>query len=303
MSGIGYDSPRVRREDVIVFEGFALDDIDVGSLSIRVRHGGDGPPLLMLHGHPRTHTTWWRVAPVLAERHRVVCPDLVGYGRSSKPPTEADPPFSSKRSMAAAMFQLMAELGHERFAVVGHDRGSYVAFRMALDRPEPIDRLVLIDCVPIGDALRRADARFASRWWHWFFLGQRDVPAERVINLDPIAWYGGDPASMGAENYADYRSAITDPETVRAMCDDYRSGLTVDRDHDDEDRRRGTRVTRPTLVLWSSRDDLFDLYGDQRSVWESWTTDLSVGAIDSGHHVAEQAPGALVDAIESFLAA
>src|SRR3712207_1431677 len=172
-----------------MFKGFALDRIDVGEAVLRVRHGGDGPPVLLLHGHPRTHTTWHRVAPLLAADHTVVCPDLRGYGQSSKPSTTPDHAPYSKRAMAGDCLALMRALGYERFAVVGHDRGAYVAFRLAMDQPAAVTRLVVMDAVPIGEALARCDATFAVRWWHWFFLGQTAKPAELVINADPDAWY------------------------------------------------------------------------------------------------------------------
>jgi haloacetate dehalogenase len=284
-----------------MFDGFTLQKVDVGGATLRVRHGGSGAPIVLLHGHPRTHTTWWRVAPELAETHTVVCPDLRGYGQSSKPESDAEHTPYSKRAMAADIVALMGELGHERFSVVGHDRGSYVALRLALDHPRVVDRLVLLDCVPIGEALARADARFASQWWHWFFLGQTEKPAERLINADPLGWYRGQADAMGRENYEDYLKAIRDPQTVHAMCEDYRAGLTVDRAADDADRVAGVKVQSPTLVLWSERDDLFELYGDQLSLWREWASDVTVGSIDSGHHVAEEAPEELVRRILEFL--
>ncbi len=169
-----------------MFEGFVLEHIDVGETVLRVRHGGSGAPVLLLHGHPRTHTTWHRVAPPLASDHTVVCPDLRGYGESAKPPTTADHEPYSKRAMARDCVALMRKLGHERFAVVGHDRGSYVATRLALDAPDAVTRLVVLDSIPIVEALERADARFATAWWHWFFFAQPHKP-ERAIGADPGA--------------------------------------------------------------------------------------------------------------------
>jgi haloacetate dehalogenase len=231
-----------------------------------------------------------------------VCPDLRGYGQSSKPPTTPDHSPYSKRAMAGDIHTLMHRLGHERYAVVGHDRGSYVATRLALDTPHAVTRLVVLDSVPIGEALARADARFATAWWHWFFFAQPDIP-ERAILADPDAWYGGDPARMGAENYADYQRAIHDPATVRAMLEDYRAGLGVDRAADDADRATGHQITCPTLVLWSTRDDMAQLYGDVLAVWRNWATDLQGRAIDSGHHVAEDAPGQLAAELIAFFGA
>jgi haloacetate dehalogenase len=288
-------------EDRAMFDGFALDHVDVGEAVLRVRHGGSGPPVLLLHGHPRTHATWHRVAPLLAGEHTVVCPDLRGYGRSSKPPTTPDHEPYSKRAMARDCLALMRRLGHERFAVVGHDRGGYVAFRLALDHPAAVRRLVVLDDVPIGEALARCDARFAASWWHWFFLGQTAKPAERVIGVDPDAWYGGDPEQMGAEAFADYRRAIHDPATVHAMCEDYRAGLGLDRAHDDADRRAGRRLACPLLVLWAARDDLEELYGDVLGVWRNWADDLRGHGLDCGHHLSEEAPEELAAELRGFL--
>ena len=261
--------------------------------------------VVLLHGHPRTHTTWYDVAPRLATRHTVVCPDLRGYGGSGKPDVGADDAAYTKRAMAADVVALMRELGHERFAVVGHDRGSYVAFRAALDHPAAVTRLAVLDSVPIVEALERCDARFAAAWWHWFFLGQRAKPAERVINADPEAWYAVDTTNtaerLGADNHADFLAAIRDPATVLAMCEDYRAGLSHDQHHDAADRVAGRRVGCPTLVLWSTRDDMVDLYGDPLAVWGTWAEDLRGHAVDSGHHMAEQAPAELAAALATFL--
>ena len=286
-----------------MFEGFSLERVDVGEAVLRVRHGGSGPPVLLLHGHPRTHATWHAVAPVLARSHTVVCPDLRGYGESSKPPTDAGHAPYAKRAMAADCLALMATLGHERFAVAGHDRGAYVALRTALDHPAAVTALAVLDAVPIGEALARCDARFAARWWHWFFYGQTAKRAERVISADPDAWYGARPEQMGEEAYADYRRAIHDPATVLAMMEDYRAGLGPDRDHDDADRRAGRRVACPTLVLWATGDDLGDLYGDVLAVWRPWAADLRGHPFPSGHHMAEEAPDALAAELLAFLAA
>ena len=285
-----------------MFEGFALDFVDVGEATLRVRHGGSGLPVLLLHGHPRTHATWNRVAPLLAPRHTVVCPDLRGYGESSKPPTTEDHEPYSKRAMAGDMVALMRTLGHARFAVAGHDRGAYVAYRLALDHPGCVERLVVMDALPLWERLARADARFARRWWHWFFYGQTDKPAERVISADPDAWYGGTAEHMGEEAFADFRRAIHDPATVHAMMEDYRAGLGIDREHDEEDRRAGRRIACPTLVLWATGDDMEELYGEPLPIWEPWTSELEGGRIESGHHMAEEAPEALAAALLVFLA-
>ena len=285
-----------------IFQGFALDHVDVGEAVLRVRHGGSGPPVLLLHGHPRTHTTWHRVAPLLAGEHTVVCPDLRGYGQSSKPETTADHEPYSKRAMARDCVRLMRELGHDRFAVVGHDRGAYVAFRTALDHPDAVRALAVLDAVPIGEALARCNSAFAAAWWHWFFLGQTDKPAERVISADPEAWYRPNRELMGEENHADYLEAIHDPRTVHAMCEDYRAGLGIDREHDDADARAGRRLACPVLVVWAAHDDMEDLYGDPLAVWRPWADDLRGGRLECGHHMAEEAPEALAAELHGFLA-
>jgi len=287
-----------------MFEGFTEERIEVSEgVHLRVRHGGAGDPVVLLHGHPRTHTTWYRVAPLLvAAGHTVVCPDLRGYGQSSKPATTSDHRPYSKRAMAHDVLNLMSHLGHSRFAVVGHDRGSYVAMRLALDAPHAVSRLAVLDSIPIAEALDRVDARFAAAWWHWFFFAQPDKP-EQAILADPDAWYGGDPDRMGAENHADYSRAIHDPATVHAMLEDYRAGLGPDRAADVADRAAGRRISCPTMVLWSSRDDLADLHGDVLAVWKPWASALSGGSVESGHHMAEDTPDELAARLGEFLGA
>ncbi|WP_285115020.1 alpha/beta hydrolase [Leifsonia sp. fls2-241-R2A-40a] len=283
-----------------MFEGFAHADVDVGEATIHVRHGGKGPPLVLLHGHPRTGATWHRVAPVLAEQgFTVVVPDLRGYGRSSAPAPRSDHAQASKRAMAGDILELMRQLGHDRFDLVGHDRGSYVAFRLALDHPEAVRRVALLDCIPIVEHLDRMTPEFATAWFHWFFFAQPEVP-ERVIGADPDAWYHGDPDAMGAENFAERREAVHRPEVVRAMLEDYRAGLTVDRADEESDRAAGRRLSMPLLVLWSLHDDLEQLFGDPLEIWRDWAVDVRGHGIASGHHVAEEAPDALARDLTSF---
>ncbi len=283
-----------------MFDGFDADLIDIGGVRLFTRIGGDGPPVVLLHGHPRTSATWHRVAPALvAAGYRVICPDVRGYGRSDKPPTDPEHRPYSKRAAAGDIAALMTYLGHDRFATVGHDRGSYVALRLALDHPGRVAALVELDCIPISEHLARADARFATQWWHWFFFAQPDKP-ERAINADPIAWYRPDRDAMGEENYQEWVAAVGNPATVSAMLEDYRAGLTIDRADEQADRAAGRMVTCPTLVLWSTRDDLEDLYGDPLQIWRSWATDVDGRGIDSGHHVAEENPGELSAALVEF---
>lgn len=286
-----------------MFEGFRYDTIAVGEgVTLNVRHGGNGSPVLLLHGHPRTHATWHRVAPLLAARHAVVCPDLRGYGRSSKPTVRPDHAQQCKREMAADCVALMRALGYPRFSVVGHDRGAYVAFRAALDHPLVIEHVVVLDAIPILEVLERCDARFARAWWHWFFFDQPDKP-ERAILADPDAWYSGNAERMGDEAYADYRAAIHDPTTVHAMLEDYRAGLGIDREHDAADRAAGRRIACPVLVMWAAQDDLADLFGDIGTIWRAWAADLTAESLPCGHHMAEDAPQLLAERLIEFIAA
>jgi haloacetate dehalogenase len=279
------------------FEGFALEHVDVGDVSLRVRHGGSGPPVVLLHGHPRTHATWHMVAARLRDSFTVVCPDLRGYGESSK----VEP--YSKRAMAGDVVALMRMLGHERFGVVGHDRGGYVAVRLALDHPGAVERLVALESMPGLERLERTDWRFALSWWHWWFFAQRAKPAERIINADPDAWYDVSPDLMGREAYDDLQRALHDPEVVHAMLEDYRAGVGVDREHDEDDRSAGRRITCPTLVVELLQDDPELDYGASLAdIWRAWADDVHTAAIDSGHHVAEERPDELAALLRAFLA-
>lgn len=285
----------------VVFEGFAESMVEAAGLRLLVRQGGAGPTVLLLHGHPRTSSTWHRVAPLLLERgHTVVCADLPGYGRSDKPIPAADHRPHSKRVGARHLRAAMHSLGHDRFDVVGHDRGSYYAFRLALDHPSAVRKLALLDCVPISEHLDRADARFATAWWHWFFYAQLEKP-ERAITADPDAWYHEDPAAMGEENYAEWRAAVHDPDVVRGMLEDYRAGLTVDYADEVQDRDAGRQVGQPLLVLWSTLDDLEHLHGDPLTIWRNWADRVTGRGIRSPHHVAEHAPDELAAVLHTFL--
>lgn len=290
------------QDEPMIFEDFDVDLVALDEhVTLRVRHGGAGPAVVLLHGHPRTHTTWHAIAPRLARAgFTVVCPDLRGYGQSSTPEPDAEHRTYCDRAMAGDIAALMTRMGHETFAVVGHDRGSYVAYRCALDHPDRVTRLAVLDSVPIVEALERADAQFAEAWWHWFFFSSDQ--AERVITADPLAWYGPDREQMGEENYQDMVAAVTQPATVRAMLEDYRAGLHVDRANDVADRDAGTVIECPILVAWSSRDDMEMLYGDPVGVWRPWCRHEPLQAvINSGHHMAEENPDALTAALQDFL--
>ena len=286
-----------------MFEGFTPDMIDAGEAVIRVRHGGSGPPLLLLHGHPQTHAMWYKIAPRLAEDFSVVATDLRGYGESSKPPTTADHEPYSKRAMARDQVEVMQQLGFERFFVAGHDRGGRCAYRMALDHPERVLKLAVLDIIPTGEAFRRANMEFGLGYWHWFFLAQPyDLP-ERLIGADPDYYYwrrhGPEPpAFIGSEAFEDFRRAFCNPETIHAMCEDYRAGVTIDFALDEADRGK-KRITCPILALWSRQDQL-DKWYDVLSIWRDWADDVRGRALDCGHHLALEAPDETYEDLYSF---
>lgn len=288
------------------FEGFDEWDHRLPTgVSVHGRSGGHGPAVVLLHGHPRAHTTWHVVAPLLmAAGFTVVCPDLRGYGRSSAPEPDQEHAAHSNRAMAGDVAALMTMLGHDRFTIVGHDRGEGVAYRAALDFPDRVTALAVIDGVPRDVAVERVSARFATEWWHWFFFAG-SPHAERVINADVDAWYGLDDAkraAMGEENFAYVSAALHDPNTVRAMLEDYRAGLTIDAEHDRQDRAAGHRIQCPTLVAWSIHDDTHELFGNLPEIWGSWVNaPLHTAALDSTHHVAENNPEQLANVLTTFL--
>ncbi|MBW9118091.1 alpha/beta hydrolase [Rhizobium cauense] len=284
-----------------MFDKLKLHKIDTAAGPIRLRSGGSGPPVLLLHGHPRTHMTWGKVADLLASAFTVVCPDVPGFGRSYVPPDTTDSSGSSKRNKAASLLELMALLGYDRFYVVGHDRGSLTAFRMAMDHPLAVTKLITIDGLPVLEHLERADWKFANAWFHWFFFAQPEKP-ERAIIADPTAWYDKlSPELMGPEAYDDLLDVIHDPHVVHGMVEDYRAGIRIDYIHDGEDRAAGRKICCPMLCLWSKRDDLEKIYGDPIAIWEHWAVNVTGFGIDSGHHVAEENPSALAVAIREFL--
>ena len=284
-----------------MFEGFTLTTIETGETSIRVCHGGSGPPLLLLHGHPQTHAMWHLVAPRLAQDFTVVAPDLRGYGDSGKPPTTPDHAPYAKRAMARDQVAVMHQLGFEQFAVAGHDRGGRCAYRLALDHPERVRRLAVLDIVPTSEAFRRTDMAFALTYWHWFFLAQpADLP-ERLIQADPEAFYlrrGGH--LFAPEALAEYRRCFHDPATIHAMCEDYRAGATIDFALDEADR--GTRrIACPVLVLWGRRGQLESAY-DVLAVWRDWADDVRGRALDCGHFLPEEAPDETYAELHRFFA-
>jgi len=286
-----------------MFGGFELATIETGETQIRVRHGGSGPPLLLLHGNPQTHVMWHRIAPRLAEEFTVVAADLRGYGDSSKPPTAPDHEPYSKRAMARDMLEVMRQLGFDRFSVAGHDRGGRCAYRLALDHPERVLKLAVLDVIPTGEAFRRADMAFGMGYWHWFFLAQPHDFPERVIGADPDTFFERRPnAFFTLEARAEYLRCFRDPATIHAICEDYRAGATVDFALDEADRAAGRRIACPVLALWAGTGELPRWY-DPPAVWRGWADDVRGREIDSGHFMAEEAPDATYAELRAFFAA
>jgi haloacetate dehalogenase len=273
---------------MVLFEGFNEARIDTGEAVIHVRHRGTGPPLLLLHGHPQTHAMWHLVAPRLAEEFTVVVPDLRGYGRSSKPPTTPDHEPYSKRAMARDQIAVMRHLGFDRFFVAGHDRGGRCAYRLALDHPDAVERLAVLDIVPTGEVFRRADMAFGLGYWHWFFLAQPAPLPEQLLGANPGAYYfHGTRQLFAPEALDDYLQAVGDPETIHAMCEDYRAGATFDFRLDEADQGV-RRIACPLLVLWGRRGRLEEWY-DVLGIWRDWADDVRGRGIDCGHYLPEEA--------------
>jgi haloacetate dehalogenase len=284
-----------------MFPGFTRDRIKTSGATIAVRHGGSGPPVLLLHGHPQTQVMWHLTAPALAQDHTVVCADLRGYGDSSKPPATPDHEPYSKRAMARDMIEVLQSLGFDRFAVVGHDRGGRVAYRMALDHAERIERIAVLDIIPTGEHFRRAEMSFGLGYWHWFFLAQPHPFPERVIGADPDAFYFHRGRSMFTpEALAEYRRSYSDPATIHAMCEDYRAAASYDFNLDEADRKAGNRIRCPVLALWGANGNLPGWY-DVLEVWRAWADDVRGHALDCGHYLPEEAPDATLDALRPFL--
>ncbi|MGI8477502.1 MAG: alpha/beta fold hydrolase [Thermomicrobiales bacterium] len=281
-----------------LFEGFDDLTIETGDATIRVRRGGDGPPLL-LHGHPQTHLMWHAVAPLLARDFTVVATDLRGYGESSKPPTTADHAPYSKRAMALDQVAVMRELGHARFAVAGHDRGGRVAYRMAIDHPEVVTKLAVLDIVPTSEAYRRADMAFGLDYFHWFFLAQPAPMPEDLIGCDPDNYYfRGNRGLFHPDALAGYLRSVHDPATIHAMCEDYRAGATIDFALDEADRERRP-LACPVLVLWGARASVATWY-DVLEIWRDWAENVRGRALDCGHYLAEEAPAETVEEFRAF---
>ena len=288
-----------------MFEGFTESTVQTTGALIRVRTGGHGPPLLLLHGHPQTGAMWHLVAPRLAEEFTVVVPDLRGYGASSKPPTEPDHSTYSKRAMGLDQVEMMSQLGFAQFRVAGHDRGGRCAYRLALDHPERVVKIAVLDIVPTGEAFRRADMAFALGYWHWFFLAQPAPMPETLIAGDPDAFYFtrdlGSTDIFAPEALEEYRRYYHDPQTIHAMCEDYRAGATFDFGLDEADRGV-RRIACPLLALWGARGRLPQWY-DVLEVWRDWADQVGGRALDCGHYLPEEAPEDTYQELHAFFSA
>jgi len=296
-----------------LFPGFDRGRARVGAgasaVEISYVKGGNGPALLLLHGFPQSHAMWHRVAGRLAERHTVVAADLRGYGDSSKPEGGAGHGGYSKRAMAADQVALMRALGHERFMVAGHDRGGRVAHRLALDHPGAVSRLMVLDIAPTLSMYESTDLTFATVYWHWFFLIQKEPLPETLIGADVEFMFrkfmGGRHAGMDAfapEAWREYIRCASDPATVHAMCEDYRAARTIDLEHDRKDRDAGRRLEIPLRVLWGEFGGLARCF-DPLAHWRGYASDVDGRALPCGHYIAEELPDALLEECVAFFPA
>lgn len=287
-----------------MFEGFAERRIAVTDGEIFARIGGEGPPLLLLHGYPQTSAMWHLAAPTLAREFTVIAADLRGYGRSHKPAAQEDHAQMSKRAMAADMAELMAALGHDRFLVVGHDRGGRVAHRLAADRAELVRALSVLDIAPTREMYRDGGFDFAQTYWHWYWLTQPAPMPERLVGADPDWYWRMKCRALGAsifapEAEAEYLAAWS-PETIGASCEDYRASATIDLVHDDADVAAGRRITMPLQALWAERGAIERLF-DCLALWRERADDVRGQVLPGGHYLAEEHPEPLLDALLPFL--
>jgi haloacetate dehalogenase len=285
--------------------GFRLMDVTTApGMTIRAAAGGSGPPLLLLHGHPQTHVTWRKIAPALAAHFTVVAADLRGYGDSSKPESDSSHLAYSKRAMAADQVALMRALGHRRFAVAGHDRGGRVAHRMALDHPEAVSRIAVIDIAPTATMYARTDKEFATRYFWWFFLIQPAPLPEHLISGDPAFFLrkhiDGQCKIAGATEpaaFAEYLRCYSNPATRHAICEDYRAAATIDLEHDAADA--DARIEAPLLAIWGGRGTVGALY-DVLATWREKALHVEGGPLDCGHTLQEESPEATAEALLAF---
>ncbi|MBX9992784.1 alpha/beta fold hydrolase [Phreatobacter oligotrophus] len=287
-----------------LFPGFRKLDIATSGTTIRLRTGGTGPALLLLHGYPQTHVLWHKVAPRLAERFTVVAADLRGYGDSGKPATDAGHTPYAKRAMAQDMAEVMSALGHETFFVCGHDRGARVAHRLALDHAERVRKLCVLDIAPTREMYAGTTDAFARAYWHWFFLITPAPFPERMIAADPDAYWlkkcGSGSAGLAPftpEALAEYLRCFRDPATIHASCEDYRAAATIDIAHDDADGNR--KVACPMRVLWGQHGVIERCF-DALALWRQRAVEVSGRALPGGHYLAEELPEEVAGELEAF---
>jgi haloacetate dehalogenase len=290
-----------------MFEQFQRQRIRTSEGTINLVHGGSGPPLLLLHGYPQTHAIWRKVGPALAERYTVVATDLRGYGDSDKPRGLADHSNYSKRAMAQDQVEVMAALGFERFAIAGHDRGARVAHRMALDHPDRVERLAVLDIVPTRAMYARTTHEFAKAYYHWFFLIQAEPFPETLIGANPDPFLrkhmGGRFAGLAPfepDGWPEYLRCFSDPATVHATCEDYRAGESIDLVHDDADFGRRT-VECPLLVLWG-RHGVIERCFTPLADWREYAADVRGKSLDCGHYLPEEQPAETARELAQFFA-
>lgn len=289
-----------------MFEGFALRSIDVGPARLNVAIGGSGPPLLLLHGYPQTHLAWHAIAPVLAKEFTVVAPDLRGYGASRLTAGDGGPADFCKRALALDQAELMRLLGFGRFAVMGHDRGARVGYRLALDRPELVSAFVSLTVIPTIEMWDRADKAFAMGAYHWFFFAQAADLPERLVGGDPGFFFDWTLRRM-AKHYdrlspaaiAAYRDAFCRAEVRSAIFNDYRAGATLDSEHDAADREAGRRLQCPVFVTWEQ--GRFASGETPIDIWRTWADSVDGTPIDAGHLQAEEAPDEVLAHVLPFL--
>jgi len=294
-----------------MFDGFETHRIATSGTEINLRLGGEGRPVLLLHGYPQTHLCWHKVAPVLAKRYCVVVPDLRGYGDSGCPPSDDDHMAYSKRTMAQDMAEVMTALGHETFAVIGHDRGSRVAYRLTLDHPERVTHLGSLDVVTTLDMWEAVNKDRAIGGFHWSFLAQPAPFPEQLIAGDPeyfatflMRKWAADDFEFDAEAMAEYIRCFSKPDVIRATCEDYRAGATVDPEIDRTDRDAGQRITCPMLFLWGGLRGFGGVdIDDPLDVWRAWADDVTGGPLPTGHFLPEEAPDEVAARITAFLGA
>jgi haloacetate dehalogenase len=287
-----------------LIDGFERRRLPGSGIEVDALVGGSGTPLLLLHGYPQTRLFWKTVAPILAKTFTLVIPDLRGYGRSDKPEGDEKHERYSKRVMALDQIETMRALGYERFAVAGHDRGARVGYRLALDHPQIVTRLALLDIIPTYEMWANANAASAMRSYHWYFLAQPRPLPEQLIGNAPeffVRWTLKSWAAPGfefdSESLQDYIACFSDPACIHATCEDYRAGWNRDREHDAADHDR--KIAAPVLVLWGEQ------YGVAKSeplkVWSNWAENVRGYALPCGHFLCEEAPAATADAVSQFL--